>query len=158
VTTELPDEPLTSSDAPQGDGTVEEEAWTGAFQEQREDSFAATFARDVTLQGSALRRPVIGRDDVAYLMGEASQIYQGLEFLHEAKSDRFTFLEWRAQTHSAVSLEGVTVLERDDTGLISRVAIHHRPLDGLLAFSAELRERTLARLGDGYLWSGTPEA
>jgi len=69
-----------------------------------------------------------------------------------------TFLEWRARTHSGVSLDGVTVLERDDAGLISRVAIHHRPLDGVLAFSAELRDRTVGRLGDGYLWSGTPQA
>jgi len=101
---------------------------------------------------------VSGREDVAYLMGEASQIYEGLEFVHEAQDGRLTFLEWRARTHSGVSLEGVTVLERDDAGLISRVAIHHRPLDGVLAFSAELRARTVDRLGDGYLWSGTPQA
>jgi hypothetical protein len=140
------------------DGNVTEEGWTGAFAAQQRDGFAATFAPDVALHASALRRPVTGRDDVAYLMGEASQIYQQLEFVHEAQSGRLTFLEWRARTHSGVSLDGVTVLERDDAGLISRVAIHHRPLDGVLAFSAELRDRTVGRLGDGYLWSGTPQA
>jgi pimeloyl-ACP methyl ester carboxylesterase len=141
-----------------GEDGVAEEAWTGAFEAKKRDAFAATFAHDVTLSASALRRPVSGRDDVAYLMGEASQIYEKLEFVHEAQDGRLTFLEWRARTHSGVALEGVTVLERDDAGLISRVAIHHRPLEGLLAFSAELRERTVDRLGDGYLWSGTPKA
>ncbi|MGY0390649.1 alpha/beta fold hydrolase [Nocardioides sp. WG-D5] len=140
------------------DGAVAEEHWTGAFAAKRSLAFAETFASDVTLHASALRRPLTGRDDVAYLMGEASQIYQDLEFVHEAQGGRLTFLEWRAQTRSGVSLEGVTVLERNEAGLISRVAIHHRPLDGVLAFSAELRERTLGRLGDGYLWSGTPQA
>lgn len=143
---------------PQGtDGAASGEQWTGAFKAKQGDAFAATFAPDVALHASALRRPLTGRDDVTYLMGEASQIYEDLEFVHEAGTDRLTFLEWRAHTHSGVPLEGVTVLERDDDGLISRVGIHHRPLDGVLAFSAELRERTLDRLGDGYLWDGTPQ-
>jgi hypothetical protein len=101
---------------------------------------------------------VTGRGDVAFVVEQASQMYEKLEFVHEAQSGRFTFLEWSAQTRSGVSLEGVTVLERDDDGLIKRVAIDHRPLDAMLAFSAELRDRTVARLGDGYLWSGTPNA
>ncbi len=145
-------------DGQHGDSNVTEEAWTGAFEKKQDTSFAATLAEDVTLQASVLHRPVIGRDDVAFVMGEASQIYKQLDFVHQAQSGPVTFLEWRAETFSGVSLEGVTLLERDDAGLIARVAIHHRPLDGALAFSAELRERTLARLGDGYLWSGTPRA
>lgn len=149
---------VAAAEARGADGTVTEEGWTGAFAAQRRDAFAATFAPDVSLHASALRRPVTGRDDVAYLMGEASQIYEKLEFVHETQSGRLTFLEWRARTHFGVSLEGVTVLERDGYGLISRVAIHHRPLDGVLAFSAELRDRTVDRLGDGYLWSGTRQA
>jgi pimeloyl-ACP methyl ester carboxylesterase len=145
-------------DSQHGDGGVTEEAWTGAFEQKRDDSFAATLAEGVTLHASVLHQPVIGRDDVAFVMGEASQIYERLDFVHQAQSGPVTFLEWRAQTFSGVSLEGVTLLERDDDGLIARVAIHHRPLDGALAFSAELRERTVGRLGDGYLWSGTPQA
>ena len=146
------------TDGQPGDGGVTEEAWTGAFEAQQGDSFAATLSADVALHASALRRPVTGRGDVAYVVEQASQMYQKLEFVHEAQSGRLTFLEWRAETGSGVSLEGVTVLERDDEGLIKRVAIHHRPLDAMLAFSAELRDRTVARLGDGYLWSGTPNA
>jgi hypothetical protein len=144
--------------AAEADGAVTEGGWTEAFAAQQRDAFAATFAPDVALHASALRRPVTGRDDVAYVMGEASQIYENLVFVNEAQDGRMTFLEWHAETRSGVSLEGVTLLERDDAGLISRVAIHHRPLDGVLAFSAELRDRTLDRLGDGYLWSGTPSA
>lgn len=145
-------------DGQPGDSGVTEEAWTGAFEQKRDDSFAATLAEDVALHASVLHRPVIGRDDVAFVMGEASQIYERLDFVHQAQSGRITFLEWHAETFSGVSLEGVTLLERDEAGLIARVAIHHRPLDAALAFSAELRERTVAQLGDGYLWSGTPQA
>jgi pimeloyl-ACP methyl ester carboxylesterase len=134
------------------------EGWTGAFAAQQRDAFAATLAPHVSLHASALRRPVTGRDDVAYVMAEASQLYAQLEFVHEAGAGRLTFVEWRASTRSGVSLEGVTLLERDDADLISRIAIHHRPLDGVLAFSAELRTRTVDRLGDGYLWTGTPSA
>lgn len=147
-----------AADGQHGDSDVTEEAWTGAFEKKRDDSFAATLAEDVALHASVLHQPVIGRDDVAFVMGEASQIYERLDFVHQAQSGSVTFLEWRAETFSGISLEGVTLLERDAAGLIARVAIHHRPLDGALAFSAELRERTVARLGDGYLWSGTPRA
>lgn len=147
-----------AADGQHGDGDVTEEAWTGAFEQKRDDSFAATLAEDVTLHASVLHQPVTGRDDVAFVMGEASQIYEKLDFVHQAQSGPITFLEWHAQTFSGVSLQGVTLLERDDAGLIARVAIHHRPLDGALAFSAELRERTMARIGDDYLWNGTPRA
>ncbi|GLY50819.1 hypothetical protein Lesp01_44750 [Lentzea sp. NBRC 102530] len=38
-------------------------------------------------------------------------------------------------------MRGVTVLTRDGGGLIVRAAIHHRPLDAALAFSAEVARR-----------------
>lgn len=88
-----------------------EEAWTGAFEaKKRDDAFAATCAPNVTLCASALRRPVTGRKDVAYLTGEATQTYEDLEFVHEVQGGRLTFLEWHSRTRSEVSLEGVTVL------------------------------------------------
>jgi len=44
----------------------------------------------------------------------------------------------------AQRLQGVTVLTLDGSGLIDNVALHHRPLGALLAFSAEMGRR----LGD----------
>ena len=80
-------------DGQASDGSVTEEAWTGAFQAQRDDSFAATLSADVALHASALRRPVTGRGDVAYVVEQASQMYEKLEFVHEAQSGRLTFLD-----------------------------------------------------------------
>lgn len=51
------------TDGQAGDSSVTEEAWTGAFHAQRDDSFAATLSADVVLHASSLRRPVSGRGD-----------------------------------------------------------------------------------------------
>jgi hypothetical protein len=40
-----------------------------------------------------------------------------------------------------VELAGITVLVEDADGRIVDVAIHHRPLNAALRFSAELRDR-----------------
>jgi pimeloyl-ACP methyl ester carboxylesterase len=48
---------VAAAEAHGADGTVTEEGWTGAFAAQRRDAFAATFAPDVALHASALRRP-----------------------------------------------------------------------------------------------------
>lgn len=38
-------------------------------------------------------------------------------------------------------IDGVTILIPDDQGRFARVALHHRALDAVLAFSAEMARR-----------------
>jgi hypothetical protein len=39
-----------------------------------------------------------------------------------------------------VELDGVTVITRNEKGLIARLAIHHRPMQGAILFSTRLGE------------------
>jgi hypothetical protein len=71
----------------------------------------------------------------------ASNIYDSLEFTREATNGDRTYLEWEAVAFGDVRLSGVTVLNKNEAGQITRAAIHHRPLAGGLRFSAELRRR-----------------
>jgi pimeloyl-ACP methyl ester carboxylesterase len=115
--------------------------WTNAFAGRSADAFAAAFADDVVLEASVLTRPVEGRDRVARVMAAGSEIYESLVFTQEVSAGGRSYLEWQASAFGGMALEGVTILSRDAAGRIVRAAIHHRPLDAVLRFSAELRER-----------------
>jgi len=125
-----------------------ESDWTTAFETKSSTAFGAAFAQDVVLEASVLRRPVTGREEVAHVLETASGIYESLTFTNQVIHDDRTYLEWDAVALGGIAMRGVTVLTRNDDGLITRAAIHHRPLDAALAFSAEMARRT-AGLVDG---------
>ncbi|SER46484.1 SnoaL-like domain-containing protein [Lentzea xinjiangensis] len=116
--------------------------WTDAFAEKSSAAFGAAFAEDVVLEASVLRRPITGRRQVAHVLEVASGIYESLTFEHQTVDGDRTYLEWEAVALGGTVLRGVTVLTRNSGGLVTRAAIHHRPLDAVLAFSAEVARRT----------------
>ncbi|WP_439655969.1 nuclear transport factor 2 family protein [Lentzea sp. HUAS TT2] len=115
--------------------------WATAFETRSSTAFGATFAEDVVLEASVLRRPVTGRDRVARVLEIASGIYDSLDFTNQVSDGDRTYLEWEAEALGGTAMRGVTVLTRNNAGLIVRAAIHHRPLDAALAFSAEVARR-----------------
>jgi ketosteroid isomerase-like protein len=117
---------------------VEPLPWTKAFAAKTPEAFAAAFSEDVTLEATALMRPIDGRDSVKAVMAAASAIYESLQFTrHTTDGDR-TYLEWQATGMGGQSMSGITVLTTGEDGRIRHVAIHHRPLGALLLFSSTL--------------------
>jgi len=86
---------------------------------------------------------VEGRERVATILGAASRLYEALEFTRRAQDGDHSFMEWEARLHGGERVSGITILTTNAGGKIVGIAIHHRPLPGLLRFSAELR-RALA--------------
>ncbi|GAS86621.1 alpha/beta fold hydrolase [Mycolicibacterium brisbanense] len=115
--------------------------WRRGFAEQSRDTFAANFAGDVVLDATTLPEPVAGRDRVAATLATASSIYESLEFTAEAHSGATSYLQWRATAFDGLALRGVTILDRGPDGLITGIAIHHRPLGAVLRFASEIRDR-----------------
>ena len=70
----------------------------------------------------------------------AGGITDTLRFTHESAAPGRSYIEWELEALDQ-RFEGVTVLTFDDSGLIANVAPHHRPLGGVLAFSAEMGRR-----------------
>lgn len=128
--------------------------WTGAFAEKSADAFSEAFAEDVTLEASALTRPVEGRDLVKNVMAAASTIYDSLVFTQETDNGERSYLEWRATAFGGMQIDGVTVLTKDTAGRIVRAAIHHRPLGVVHRFSAELGRRLAGLLDAEYFHQG----
>lgn len=120
---------------------VRPQSWTQAFASKSADAFGTAFADDIVLEGSALMRPIRGRDQVIRVMTTASGIYESLVFTHEATVGPRSYLEWEATAFGGMVLQGVTILTKDAGGQIVHAAIHHRPLGAALRFSAELAER-----------------
>ncbi|SDP42492.1 nuclear transport factor 2 family protein [Lentzea jiangxiensis] len=116
--------------------------WTDAFETKSSTAFGAAFAEDVVLEASVLRHPVTGREKVARVLETASGIYESLTFTNQVSDGDRTYLEWDAVALDGIEMQGVTVLTRNGDGLVVGAAIHHRPLDAALAFSAEMARRT----------------
>lgn len=134
---------------------VAEEAWTGAFAAKSGDAFGENFTDDVVLEAGTLLKPVVGREHAAVCMSTASNYYSSLVFTHQAENGPRTYMEWEATGPSGVEFSGVTVLTRNDRGLIEHISISHRPLGAALEFSAEMARRTAGRLPAGHF---LPEA
>jgi hypothetical protein len=133
---------------------VRRQGWRDAFANKSAKAFGETFADDIVLEASVLRRPVEGRDQVMQAMGTASGIYDSLVFTHEASDGPRRYLEWEATAFGGTVLDGVTVLTEDSSGQIIRAAIHHRPLDGALRFSVELRTRLDGVIDPSHFYDG----
>jgi pimeloyl-ACP methyl ester carboxylesterase len=131
-------------------------AWKEAFASRSADDFADAFADDVVLEATVLYRPIEGRELVKHAMGIASGIYDSLVFTHEATNGVRTYVEWEATAFGDETMNGVTILTKNDRGQIVSARIHHRPLGAALRFSAELRERVTGVIdtshfyGDGH--------
>jgi pimeloyl-ACP methyl ester carboxylesterase len=112
--------------------------WKGAFSQQSAAAFGETFAEDVVLEASVLLGPARGREGVKRIMEAASKIYEFLEFTDQAVDGPRQYLQWRARAFGGIEIDGVTIITRNSSGAIARIAIHKRPLSAVLLFSAAL--------------------
>ena len=115
--------------------------WRRGFAQQSQTTFADEFADDIVLEASTLVKPVQGKERAATVLAAASSIYESLEFTAEAHNKSTTYLQWRATAFGGMDINGVTVLQRDARGKVVAAAIHHRPLEAVLRFSAEVRDQ-----------------
>jgi hypothetical protein len=89
-------------------------------------------------------------------MRTAGGITSFLRFAQESASPDRIYLEWEQQALGQ-RFSGVTVLTFGASGLIDNVALHHRPLGAVLAFSAEMGRRLGDSVGPGVFYQA-PQA
>ena len=77
-----------------------------------------------------------------------------LSFTHESATPDRSYLEWELEALGQ-RFAGVTILSFDDSGLVNNVALHHRPLGGVLAFSAEIGRRLGNSFGPGAFYQAS---
>ena len=125
--------------------------WTGALRDESGATFGQVATPHVRLEGSIFATPIDGREKVWTSLRTAGGITETLRFTHEATTADRCYLEWELEALGQ-RFEGVTVLSLDSSGLIDNVALHHRPLGGVLAFSAEMGRRLENSVGPGVFY------
>ncbi|MFF9777988.1 alpha/beta fold hydrolase [Streptomyces sp. NPDC013978] len=114
------------------------EAWTSAFKQRTQESFGLALSPNVRMEASALAKPVERKEHVEALMTAVSSVYERLEFVRKAQDGPRTYLEWEAAAFGGFEMKGITILTRDDEGLITEIAIHHRPIGAVLQINAKV--------------------
>ena len=130
--------------------------WSGALADESGARFRDVVTPQVRLEGSIFAKPIDGRDDVWTSLRAAGGITDTLLFTHDTTGSGRSYFEWQLEA-LAQHFEGVTVLTFDGAGLVTNIAIHHRPLGGVLAFSAEMGRRLGNSLGQSVFYQ-PPEA
>jgi hypothetical protein len=125
--------------------------WRQALGDASGAAFAEAATPNVRLEGSIFARPIIGREKVWTSLRAAGRITDSLTFTHESTAPGRSYLEWDLEALGQ-RLHGVTVLTLDSSGLIANVALHHRPLGAVLAFSAEMGRQLGDSLGRGVFY------
>lgn len=139
----------TDTEHPPSDALI---AWQKAFFTRDANTFAEGFAENVVLEASTLRKPIEGRERVRQVLRTAAEIYESLVFTDQARSGQRFYVEWVATAFGGKELRGSTILATNQEGKIDHAVIQHRPLDGLLAFSAELGKRMSGVEDAGLFW------
>ena len=129
------------------------EIWTRALRDETGAAFREVTAPHVRLEGSIFATPIDGREKVWTSLRTAGGITDTLRFTHESAAADHSYLEWELEA-LAQRVAGVTVLAFDGPGLIDNVALHHRPLGAVLAFSAEMGRRLGDSVGLGVFYQG----
>jgi hypothetical protein len=125
--------------------------WREALSDESGAAFRGVVAEQVRLEGSVFAAPVDGREKVWQSLRTAGGITDTLNFTRESTASDRSYLEWELEA-LAQRFEGITVLSFDSSGLVENVAVHHRPLGAVLAFSAELGRRLGDSLGPGLFY------
>jgi len=128
--------------------------WSEALRDKSGAAFARAAAPHVRLEGSIFAAPVDGREKVWTSLRTAGGIPGTLNFTHESATPDRSYLEWELEALGQ-RIQGVTILTLDSAGLIDNLALHHRPLGAVLAFSAEMGRRLGDSLGAGVFYQAS---
>jgi hypothetical protein len=114
--------------------------WLEIIRRPTQEAFASAFTDDVALVMSVASAPIVGPVDVRHYFDAASAMYDTIGFVHETSAGSRTCLEWQG-VFKGSAVAGVTVLCRNDQGLIETIRLLHSPYEQVVAFSAELARR-----------------
>ena len=114
-----------------------QERYSQAFRDDTGESFAAVTEPDIMLSGSIFSQPIAGRAQVWLTLRTAAGIYDELTFTTAVEAPGRAYLDWTARA-LGLDIDGITVLTVGPAGTFTGIAIHHRPLGAVLAFSREM--------------------
>jgi hypothetical protein len=124
--------------------------WIAIVRKNGTAEFGKAFAANPTLDASVLNGPCVGVEAIAaFFAATSGGMYETIEFTHETTDGRKTYLEWQGKAFGK-HVGGITILTRNNEGLIENIQLYHRPLQVVLEFSRELAKRLEAESRSGF--------
>jgi hypothetical protein len=124
-------------------------AWMQIVKKKGTSDFAASFTADASLQTSALSKAVIGPTLIGAFFTATSKMYEHFAFTAETVDGAKTYLEWDG-SHGGKPVAGVTIVTRNESGLINNIKLFQSPFPVVREFSSGLKERLAGTLGQDF--------
>lgn len=113
------------------------QAWAEIIRRPSLDAFSAAFSPDEQLEGSVFAQAIVGPKRIRQVFDATRGMYDAIAFHSEVVTSSRVYLEWQG-LFMGEAVAGVTVLSKNDAGLIEQVRLYHRPKGQVEAFSTEL--------------------
>ncbi len=126
--------------------TIPGQDWLEIIRRPTQAAFASAFTGDVALVTSVASTPIVGPIAIRHLFDATRTMYGAIGFVHETSAGSRTYLEWQGKFQGR-DVAGLTVLCRNERGLIEAIQLFHSPYEQVIAFSAELAQRLEGKLG-----------
>ena len=98
------------------------------------------FTDDVTFRSPFVHTPYQGIDALGFLLGTVVQVFENFRYLSQVETGDTAVLMFEA-TVNEKQLQGVDILQFDDEGKITEMAVMVRPMTGLTALGEEMGRR-----------------
>lgn len=104
------------------------------------DALSALLAEDVVFRSPAVYRPYHGRDTVIGVLRVVATVFENFRYANEWRDGATTILFFEASVGDR-ELQGIDILEENESGQIERFTVMIRPLSGLQALAATVAAR-----------------
>ena len=111
-----------------------------AVESGNEAAALATLADEVVFRSPAVYKPYHGKESVEQLLRLVATVFENFRYTNEWRDGRTTILFFEANVGDR-ELQGIDILEEDETGRIAAFTVMIRPLSGLQAVAAAMSAR-----------------
>lgn len=109
------------------------------------DGLVGALAPDVVFRSPVVYRPYEGREAVGKLLEAVTRVFEDFTYAHCFEADGRRALIFTARVGDR-EVEGLDLLQLDEQGLVSELTVMVRPMSGMHALAAAMRDE-LVRMG-----------
>ncbi|MFZ6647436.1 hypothetical protein ACO0LO_17055 [Undibacterium sp. TJN25] len=121
------------------------DAWMVIVRQADRMLFAEHFDLQATLTTSVFERVIKGADEIYRYFEATRAMFDSFAFNSEVSHEGRTFMTWEGHALEK-TLTGVTIVERNPAGLVTKVEIYSGPLSALTPFATDLERRLKERV------------
>jgi hypothetical protein len=107
------------------------------------DAALAAIAEEVVFRSPAVHKPYHGKEQVAEILRLVATVFENFRYTAEWRDGATTILFFEASVGDR-DLQGIDILEENESGLVETFTVMIRPLSGLQAVAAAMAAKLSA--------------